>query len=220
MTTPKSERTREAIRAAAVTSFRDNGYDATTIRALASELGIAVGSAYYHFPSKSHLVQELYVDVAHAHAAATAQMLNSESKLAVRIRESFLLSLELLEPYRAHASEFLVAGMRPGDDANPLSPASENARDEFRRTFSAVVTGATDRIPADIAAVLPDALYRLNLLASLAWVQDVSPEHIRTRTLITRVTGLLTLALPALRLPPVHKMARGILSDIAHLGSS
>lgn len=218
MTTPKSERTREAIRDAAVRSFRANGYDATTIRSLATGLGIAVGSAYYHFPSKSHLVQELYVDVADAHAAAARAALAHEKKLANRIRIALLLSLDQLEPYGSHANEFLIAAMRPGDDASPLSPASEAARQTFLATFRDVVDGASDKIPADVAAVLPDALYRVNLLASLAWVQDSSDGHQLTRRLVERATRLLGLALPALKLPPVHTAVRELLADVGRLG--
>lgn len=216
----KSERTREAIRDAAVVSFRDNGYDATTIRSLASELGIAVGSAYYHFPSKSHLVQELYVDVANAHHDSATRALAAESKLAARIRTALLLNLDLLEPFGDHASEFLVAAMRPGDDANPLSPASSAAHETFMRTFAAVVNGASDHLPGDIATLLPAVLYRVNLLVSLAWVQDVSPGHARTRALVTKATSLVGLALPALRIPPVRTSVRNVLSDVALIGEA
>ena len=53
----KGDRTRLRIRTAALRSFRENGYDATTIRRIADELGMSVGATNYHFPSKNHLIQ-------------------------------------------------------------------------------------------------------------------------------------------------------------------
>ena len=216
--TPKSARTRAAIRDAAVRSFRERGYDSTTIRALADELGMSVGSAYYHFPSKSHLVQELYTDVAEDYAAAMRGPLATERRLATRIRVAILESLRQLEPYGSHANEFLLAALSPDADANPLGTNSVGARDAFLATFTEVVEGASDRLPDDIAALLPAALYRVNLLASLAWVQDVSAGHARTVRLVERGASLIGLALPALRLPPVRRAARDLLADVGALG--
>lgn len=218
--TPKSERTRTAIREAAIASFRERGYEATTIRSLADELGMSVGSAYYHFPSKSHLVQELYADVAADYAAAMQEPLRTERRLAARIRVAILESLRQLEPYGAHANEFLLAALSPDTDASPLGATSAAARDRFLAVFTDVVAGASDRLPDDIADLLPAALYRVNLLASLAWVQDVSDAHARTVRLVQRGTALLTLALPALRLPPVRRAARELLADVGKLGEA
>ena len=37
--------------------FRENGYEATTMRAIAKEAGVATGNAYYYFGSKEELIQ-------------------------------------------------------------------------------------------------------------------------------------------------------------------
>ena len=54
-----SEDTKALVRATALRLFRERGYAATTMRAIAQEAGVATGNAYYHFASKDHLVQEL-----------------------------------------------------------------------------------------------------------------------------------------------------------------
>ena len=50
------------------------GYDATTMRAIADEAGVSLGSAYYYFSGKEELVQAFYdqIQVEHAAAAETA----------------------------------------------------------------------------------------------------------------------------------------------------
>jgi len=216
--TPKSERTRIAIRDAAIASFRQRGFDATTIRLLAGELGMSVGSAYYHFPSKSHLIQELYQQVQAEHRAVVAPLLASEAKLAPRLRAFLHTGLDQLEPFGDHASEFALAALAPGSDASPLSAHSEAARQSVITLLRETVEGSSDRLPADVAALAPEALYRIYLALTLAWVQDTSPGRARTRRLVDNGTRLLAVALPALKLPPVRRAILPLMADVAKLG--
>lgn len=50
--TGRAGQTRSAIVTAALRLFRENGYDATTMRAVAAEAGVSTGNAYYYFGSK------------------------------------------------------------------------------------------------------------------------------------------------------------------------
>jgi AcrR family transcriptional regulator len=45
--TPKAEKTRAVIAEAAMRLFQEHGYEATTMRAIAREAGVATGNAYY-----------------------------------------------------------------------------------------------------------------------------------------------------------------------------
>jgi hypothetical protein len=56
----KGEQTRRAIAEAALRLFREQGYEATTMRAIAKEAGVATGNAYYYFGSKEELIHEYY----------------------------------------------------------------------------------------------------------------------------------------------------------------
>lgn len=215
----KRERTRQAIRDAALASFRERGYEATTIRHLADELGMSVGSAYYHFPSKSHLIQELYIEVQTQHREQALQLMQRQRKLTDRLRTVFLTGLDQLEPFGDHANGFLLAAMSPDDDANPLSAASAEPREILTGLYRTAVEGADDRLPSSIVEFLPDALYRVHLMLSLTWVQDRSPGHERTRRLVERGTRLLSVGLPALKLPPVRRAILPVLTDVAAIGS-
>ncbi|MGV6802290.1 MAG: TetR/AcrR family transcriptional regulator [bacterium] len=50
---------RHRILIAAAKLLAMNGYQATTLRAIAQEAGIKAGSIYYHFPSKEHISTEI-----------------------------------------------------------------------------------------------------------------------------------------------------------------
>src|SRR3954452_13684126 len=59
--TAKAEETRERILDAALSLFRQRGFDETTMRDIAAEAGVATGAAYYYFRSKEELVMAFYV---------------------------------------------------------------------------------------------------------------------------------------------------------------
>jgi len=56
-------RTRADIRAAAVALFYKHGYEATSLRTLADEVGIKVGSLYNHMGGKDELLLNIMVEV-------------------------------------------------------------------------------------------------------------------------------------------------------------
>ena len=86
MTTARAEATRAAIVDAALRMFREQGYEATTMRAIAREAGVATGNAYYYFGSKEELIQEFYARNHAAHLAASRPVLDTETGLAARLR--------------------------------------------------------------------------------------------------------------------------------------
>src|SRR3990172_11475526 len=53
-------RTRQRILAAALRLFSRNGFHGTSIRVLARSVGLTEAAIYYHFPSKSAIVEALY----------------------------------------------------------------------------------------------------------------------------------------------------------------
>ncbi|MGN8551128.1 UNVERIFIED_CONTAM: TetR family transcriptional regulator [Microbacterium sp. SLM126] len=212
----KGDRTRLRIRAAALASFRENGYDATTIRKIANELGMSVGATHYHFPSKNHLIQELYLDVQEAHRATAEPLLGREGRLVDRLGIVYSSGLDQLTPYHSHAGEFLSAAVSPRSPINPLSTESAEALAIVQDLFAQAVDGASATgLPDDIRTLLPRALVLAHLLLALFWVYDTSEGQRRTRQLLDRGLKLLGSVLPLARLP----ILRGALRDMLTLVS-
>ena len=59
----RGEKTAQAVRSAAIRLFFVHGYEATTLRRLASEVGITVGSVYNHIESKEDLLFSIMSEV-------------------------------------------------------------------------------------------------------------------------------------------------------------
>ena len=60
-TSRKSDETRRRILEAALDLFRENGFEATTMRDIAKKAGVALGAAYYYFDSKDAIVMAFYI---------------------------------------------------------------------------------------------------------------------------------------------------------------
>lgn len=214
----KGDRTRIRIRTTALASFRENGYDATTIRKIAEELGMSVGATNYHFPSKNHLIQELYLDVQQAHRAAAEPLLVDESQLIDRLRVVYSTGLDQLTPYHAHAGEFLSAAVSPRSPINPLSTESAAALAIVQDLFAQAVDNASATgLPGDIRKLLPRALVLGHLLLALFWVYDTSAGQRRTRRLLDRGLKLLGFMLPVARLPIIRGALRETLALVSEV---
>src|SRR2546430_17562561 len=58
-----TESTRDQIIHAAADSLLENGYSGTSVRAIASRAGVAIGNLQYWFPTKSELLVEAWRDL-------------------------------------------------------------------------------------------------------------------------------------------------------------
>lgn len=82
--------TRERIEAAAIQLFVDKGTTGTTVRDIATAVGLSEGALYRHFPSKEQLVWQLfernYVEFAGRLLTLAEQEATAREKLAAMIR--------------------------------------------------------------------------------------------------------------------------------------
>ncbi|MCB7138051.1 TetR/AcrR family transcriptional regulator [Cellulosimicrobium marinum] len=211
--TPKSERTRALVRDVAIRMLRDVGYERTTMRAIAAEAGVSTGNAYYHFPSKDALVQELYLEVQDEHAALAEPLLSAGGTLAERVRGVWGASVDAFAPFHAFGAEFVSVAIRPGSDASPFSAVSAPARHRSRALFEEVVAGAEPAVPARLRAELPELLWLGQLGVTLFWVHDTSAGFARTRRLVSGGAALVGSVVRLSRLP----VARGVVDDALRL---
>ena len=70
--------------------FVKNGFERTTVRELASEMGIQSGSLFYHYPNKEAILKAVLVDTIHINTArmqnAVAEVTTAEEQLLALIR--------------------------------------------------------------------------------------------------------------------------------------
>jgi AcrR family transcriptional regulator len=212
--TPKAQLTRAHLLTTALAVFRQRGVEAATMRDLAAAAGASLGSAYYYFPSKEAIIQAYYDDVQTEHARRVAAALAAGGGLKDRLLAAFHAKLDILQGDR----KLLGALFRyTGEPEHPLSALAEGTRKNREESMAVFQTAVgAERLPDDIRALLPTALWALHLALLLYFIYDDSPEQQRTRRLTDGVIQLLVRVLALAKLPllkPVRGSVLGLLRD-------
>ena len=194
--------------------FREQGYEATTMRAIATEAGVSVGNAYYYFPSKQHLVQAYYAQSQDLHVAAARPVLDGQTTFEARLRGVLLARLDTMQSEK----DFAVAFFRyAADPESPLSPFSEEsgpARELSIGLYREAVAGAKDlKLPADLRTELPDLLWLYQMGVVLFWVHDRSRGARRTYALVERTVPIVVRLVGLAR----YRLLRGLVDDLLDL---
>ncbi|GES12124.1 TetR family transcriptional regulator [Acrocarpospora macrocephala] len=212
-----SERTRELIVETALRLFRERGFEATTMRAIASEAGVSVGNAYYYFASKEQLIQAYYDRAQAEHEAACAEVLATEGAFAARLRGVLCAWVRVSEPYHEFAVKFFKHAAEPSNPLNPFSADSAPARESSVAIYRQVVDGCTDRMDAELRAELPELLWLLSMGVVLFWVHDTSAGCARTYRLIDRTVPLVDRLVGLSYLPGLRGVTRDFIEVVREL---
>jgi AcrR family transcriptional regulator len=188
--TSRAAQTRSAIVTAALRLFREKGYDATTMRAIAAAAGVSTGNAYYYFGSKEELIREFYELSQAEHAAAAQPVLETETAFAARLRGTLRALVDVLAPYHEFAAKFFKHAAEPSNPLSPFSTESSPVREASTALFRDVIEGSTLRVSTQLRAQLPELLWLYSLGIILFWVHDTSPGCAKTYTLIDRTVPL------------------------------
>jgi AcrR family transcriptional regulator len=209
--------TRDLIVETALRLFRDRGFEATTMRAIAAEAGVSVGNAYYYFASKEQLLQAYYDRSQAEHAAACRELLAGERALAARLRGVLRTWVEVSEPYHPFAVKFFKHAAEPSNPLSPFSSESAPARESGIALYREVVEGARDRIDKELRAELPELLWLLSMGIVLFWVHDTSPGCERTYRLIDRTVPLIDRLVGLSHLPGLRGVTRDLIGIVHEL---
>jgi AcrR family transcriptional regulator len=215
----KGEQTRATIIDVALRLFRERGYEATTMRAIASEAGVSLGNAYYYFDSKDQLIQGYYERIGIDHAAVVNRVLAGERDLERRIVLVVDTWLELIQPYRAFAGQFFKHAAEPTSPLSPFSTESTAARESSIALWREVVAGSDAKIAKGIADELPELLWLYFMGLVLFWVHDPSDDNVRTRVLAARTAPLVVRAIGLARVPVIKGTIEDLIGLVAELKS-
>jgi AcrR family transcriptional regulator len=215
--TPRAAQTRAAIVEAALRLFRENGYEAATMRAIARAAGVSTGNAYYYFGSKDELIQEFYLRNHVEHAAACRGVLDAEREFASRLRGTLIALIQVLNPYHSFAASFYKHAAEPASPLSPFSKESSAARDASIALFREVADGSSARMDPELRAELPELLWLFSLGIVLFWVHDLSPQCAKTYSLIDATVPLANRLVSLARVPMLRGTMREVVAIIREI---
>ncbi len=216
--TDKSEATRALILETAMRLFQERGYEKTTMRAIATEAGVSVGSAYYYFSAKEFLIQGFYDRMTHDHAADTRVRTADTRDFAERLQIAIESWVDTAAPYHEFAAQFFRTAADPTSSLSPFSNESHPARATAVELFREVLQGSelAPKLDAELVDLLPDVLWLHLMVVVLYWVFDRTPDTERTREFVRRSTPLVARLINLSRyrvFRPLVRDAKGLIQD-------
>ncbi len=206
--TVKSEQTRRLLIDTALRLFTEQGYEKTTMRAIALAAGVSVGNAYYYFRSKDDLIHELYRSLQDEHRLLALPQIREGHNLGENLKVILATGLETMAPYHAFGVHFLRDAMAPNRRADAAV-----GRGKSIALFRQAVATARPQPPLAIRDDLPELLWLMYMGVTLFWVYDRSPGQARSRRLAAGLAPLVAKLVILSRLPVV----RNIVEDVVHL---
>jgi AcrR family transcriptional regulator len=193
MTAPAALRSRKAqIDRTATALFRARGFAATSMRELATELGLEAGSLYSHIKSKEEILHRVCFALAADFFAGFEQATaDGTQPVAQQLRRAIEGHVQVLTQDVAASAVFL----------HEWRHLSEPARTEFLALRDRYEAGFRALVQAGVAAgelTAPDAAFAaLTLLASLNWLPSwyrpdgkLGPDEIAHRLADQLLAGL------------------------------
>ena len=217
MATKKSAETERRILHAALELFRDEGFDQTTMRAIAARAGVATGAAYYYFPSKDAIVMAFYERSCAGMQPRLAEVLEQAKGFEARLRELIQVKLEYFAPNRGVLRALLKNGADPRHPLSPFNTATKPIRDIDLAWFTRLMEDGGIGVPRDLEPELPGVLWMFQMGVIFFWVIDESQDQQRSARLLELgakiVTSLVRIsALPLMR--PVRKVALELIAIV------
>lgn len=191
--TKKAEATRSRILEVALDLFRREGFEQTTMRAIAAEAAVSLGSAYYYFEAKEDLVMAFYDQAMEAMVPRMEDALAGARSFEERIAAVMAVKFEYFKPNRAFLGALFRHAADPQNRLSPFSEATRQIRERDQMYFSRAIeaTPGDVKVSGDLAPLLPKMLWLYQMGLILYWIYDRSPNQKTTHALREKSLGLL-----------------------------
>jgi len=197
----KALQTRQHIYDTAITLFKTQGYESTTMRDIATSADISIGLTYRYFARKEDIVLRLYCD--HLDILVEYMATLPTGQLADRYHTILEHTIDVLADYRFAIMALFGAAMHPdsglslmGTDNNPTSLTLSEG-------YHQLVLSSEDALKEPKAMQLGVALYTFHMLILLFWLYDRSSDQQATHKLVYFVHELFKILRPMFILPMV-----------------
>jgi AcrR family transcriptional regulator len=216
--TEKGEKTRSAILDSALHLFREQGFDATTMRDIARHAGVALGAAYYYFPSKEAIIQAYYEVVQAEHNRRVSEALAADQRMDLkqRIQLAMHSKLDIVQKDRRLLGVVFRYAGEPDHPLSCLGPATAPTRRESMEVFRRAI--GEEQLPRDLEQLLPIALWALQMGVLVLFLYDDSPNQRRTRKLVDGALDLTVRCLSLAKNPLLRPIRTRVLSLLRETG--
>ena len=159
---PRQDNRRQQLLDTAAHLFRQHGYHATSMRDIASAVGMLPGSIYYHFASKDELLVTVYREGVSRIAERLDAAVAGKKEPWQQLEAACIAHLQTLLDHSDYAQ--VVIRVLP-DDAPAVRVRLAALRDQYEERFKDLVAAL------DLPAYVDRHYLRLLLIGALNWSQ-------------------------------------------------
>lgn len=194
ITSEAKRETRERILAAARRLFVARGFEATTIRELASEARIAAGTLFNYFESKEALAVALVGEALQAGLADFRARLRGDEELEEQLFLHVITGLRRLEAYRSLVGTVLETALSPFARSG-ISQRGGELRVAQLEVVEELIAKADGGAAQAVGAVTLHLYWTLYLGVMAFWSGDESPQQEDTLGVLDESLRVFALAL-------------------------
>jgi len=198
---PKGLQTRQHIYDTAVQLFREQGYDAATMRDIASAADVSIGLTYRYFARKEDIVMVLYCERVTTLVADMGDL--PSGQMADRYHQVLKQTIQDLHPYRYALMALFGVAMRPDSDISLMGTDNNPISRELSEGYYQLVIESDDALRSPKAEQMGVVLYTFHMLILLFWLYDRSENQSSTQKLLGFVHELFKVLRPMFFLPVI-----------------
>lgn len=166
MTETLSISRKEQILQTSAKMFKDRGYASTSMRDIATELGIEAASLYHHIKSKEEILEIICFGMAHKLTAAIAEVndiyFNAEEKLRMAIKNHVQIITENISQSAVFLHEWRSL-------SEPRLSEFKALRDDYEKGINTILA---EGINEDVFADVDQKFASLTILSTVNWINE------------------------------------------------
>ena len=161
----KTKTKKQVIIEEAATLFRERGYSATTMRDIASQVGVEAASLYNHITSKEQILSKICFSLAETYTNKMTEIIDTSQSPINKIKELLFLHVEI------NAKSSPLASVM-NDEWRHLTEPEKGEFLEQRRTYEDKFIGIIEDGIADGSIIeLNPKIALYTMLSSIRWLQ-------------------------------------------------
>ena len=207
---------KELIYETAMALFREGGFEATTMRAIAKKAKISLGSAYHYYPSKVAIAFDFYQrSQAYHESVAGLVFERAGADTAERLIQLMLAKVEHLRDERALLGQLGAAAITPNNTLSAFAPETRDIRERSIALFDEALGNLDLGAHRRAVSVL---LWVAHLGLMLYLVHDDSEDQQATKALIEQSARQLTPLLMLATTPMAAPLIAGLTKTLSDAG--
>ncbi len=215
--TEKSNITKDKILQSALELFRENGFEKTTMRAIAQKCEVATGSAYYYFKTKDALVLDYYAHTQIEAKKHNERIIGESTDFKKRFDALLTFKFDQMRDDRRFVSVLAKGAADRENQLSPFSPKTKEIRQDAIQLIENIISGSNLKVAESLKPHLPRLLWFFQMGLILYWINDNSSEQKKTYKLKETSINIMLKLMQMSTLPFMSKLNQSIIQLIQSL---